>query len=181
VNIARISTPINTGNARLSPQQLLQMQQRAVAAAQQQQTQAMSQAQAQHAQAQVQVQSQTQGQGQAMNIVSSANVKVAPNNGPHISPVFANRDASSSPAHLSPPHTSVAAGGNVHNSPRLTAGQMPNQTNVLQQAAQMAGSVPRPPSNLSGPFYLPNTMPGAFTQEQLQNALRLQMMVSPDI
>ncbi|RDB21560.1 Chromatin modification-related protein EAF1 [Hypsizygus marmoreus] len=153
VNISqqqRISgTPaIPSGNNRMSPQQaqLLQVQARVT-----------QQQQIQHAQ--VHAQALAQAQTQVQNAVAvNGNI---PSNTAHQSPSYTSRDATSSPAHLSPPHN-VSVPSTV-NSPRPPSAQ----AHHLLQASQVPGN-----AGTRGGYYMPN-LPGLNT-EQLHAALRLQ-------
>jgi chromatin modification-related protein VID21 len=144
VNISqqqRTGTPsMPVGNARLSPQQFLQAQQQAQLRTAQQQAQ--------------QTQNQTQN-----NMGSNG-----PINGAHLSTPHGTRDITSSPAHVSPPHSSAVM-SNVVNSPRPPSAQ----SHALLQVQIPGNAAPR---NNMGSYYL-STM-----SEQLQTALRLQMQVS---
>jgi chromatin modification-related protein VID21 len=138
---------------RMSPQQLHQVQQaRAVQQAQ---------AQVQH----VQALAQAQAMAQAQNAIPNLNGSGSTMGNPH--PQYATRDATSSPAHASPPRNS-ATPSNAANSP----GQPSAQASMLQ--AQVPGNaVPRQSINMGGQQYY---LPGTFTPEQIQ-ILRAQMMV----
>jgi hypothetical protein len=164
VNISqqqRIGTPsMPVGNPRLSPQQLLQVQQARAAAAQQQ--------------TQQQVQAQGSGQPQAQN----PNINGSLPNGSHL-PAYINRDTASSPAHVSPPHAS-ATPANIVASPRPPSAQ----AHPSLQAAQVPGNnVPRLGTNnyygLTGIQGIPGIQNlHNLTHEQIHNVLRIQLQVS---
>jgi chromatin modification-related protein VID21 len=163
VNISqqqRIGTPMSAAN-RISPQQMHQVQQ--ARAAQQQAAQQQAQVQA-HAQALAQAQALA---AQAQNALPNLNGNGSAMGNPHLSPQYAPRDATSSPAHASPPHSS-ATPSNAANSP--------GPPTALLQTPQVPGNaVPRQSIqsiNMGGQQYY-NV--GSFTQEQI-HVLRAQMM-----
>lgn len=139
------------GAPRLTPQQILQLQQQVRPGSQPTQSN--------------QVAGHPLGQ-QGQILVPSLNGNSNALNGAHLTASFVSRDSTSSPAHVSPPRKS-ATPTNI-NSPRITADQTQHgQVQMGISGAQVAGSVlARPPANLN--YY--NTITG-LTPEQL-NVLR---------
>lgn len=141
-----------TPTMRLSPQQMIQVQQaRAAVAASQHSQQAQG-----HALVQAPVQGQTSGG------LLNANL-----NGPP----FAH-DPTTVAAHVSSPRNPLTT---AVNSPRLPNESAQNPPNGLQVPLIPGHVIPRPPSNLNGHYF--SLAPGGFTQEQVHTALRLQMLV----
>lgn len=167
VNISqqRIGTPLISGNNRLSPQQILRNQQQQAQLAQQQQQQLTQQPipqshqslttqQIQHAIAQLQAQTAAAAAAAGQTTASVNGTGAA-----HLSPPFGARDATSSPQINNNGLT------NSVSSPRPPSTQPQTQVSVPVQS-----QLPRA-TNVQGHYYLPN-----YTQEQLQNALRMQAM-----
>lgn len=159
VNVSRINSPNVAAGARLTTQQILQLQQA------QQQARPGSQP-AQSSQAAVHQMGQ---QGQIL--VPSLNGNGTALNGAHLAASFVNRDSTSSPAHVSPPRKS-ATPTNV-NSPRMATDQMQHgqvQMSLVPNTQVAGNAMARPTSTLN--YY---NIPG-LTQEQF-HAIRLQLMV----
>ncbi|PFH50697.1 hypothetical protein AMATHDRAFT_60687 [Amanita thiersii Skay4041] len=163
VNISqqqRLAAALANASARLSPSQLQ---------VHAQQTRAMGQA-SHHAQVQALAQNFAQ---QLPSQVQNANqtatgVSISP---PHMSTAFVNRDAASSPGHLSPPHNTVIS-TNATGSPRPASAQAHAQSALLQHVAGTAGLTRT--ASMGGGYYQAAGLQG-FTAEQLG---RLQMMTS---
>ncbi|KXN85496.1 Chromatin modification-related protein EAF1 [Leucoagaricus sp. SymC.cos] len=143
------------GAPRLTPQQLLQLQQQVRPGSQ-------------PAQAGQVAAHQLAQQGQIL--VPSLNGSSAALNGAHLTASFVNRDSTSSPAHVSPPRKSATP--TSVSSPRITADQAQHgQVQIGVPNAQVAGNLlSRPASNMS--YY--SAIPG-LTPEQL-NVLRFMLM-----
>lgn len=115
------------------------------------------------------------------------------NGSPQLSPPYTSRDATSSPAHASPPRSTATPANGAVNSPRPPSAQAqthpqgqgqsqpqgPTQhvqpVGMLQNGQITAMSIPQA-RNVQGHYYLPNV--ASYTPEQLQNVLRMQSMVS---
>ncbi|THH20694.1 hypothetical protein EW146_g729 [Bondarzewia mesenterica] len=125
-------------NARISPQQMLVAQQRALAAA------------------------------------ASANLAAGAMSASHITPPYASRAATSSPA--VPPQSSPPRSSATPNPPRPPSAQ---QHLGMQQASPNMGqqSVARPAANMAQYFPMANVHGAQFTQEQMEQALRLQSLM----
>ena len=156
--------------ARMSPQQMLQVQ---AAQARVNAITAVSQSQAQvHTQLQAQAQAQAQGTPQA--VLSSLSA------GAHLSPPYHSRAATSSPGigvaqQASPPRTVVTpSNAAVAASPRPASAQ----PQPPMPSPQIPGNaIPRPANSIAA-HYLPVVPPGAhFTQEQMDQALRLSSLM----
>lgn len=178
VNISqqqRIPTPMASAAAaaaapiRMSPQQALQAQAQARALATVAQSQAHAQLQAQ-AQAQVQV----QVQGQAPTPTQNSGLGTVQNSlpvGAHLSPPYQSRAASSSPGLVqqgSPPHNTVPLSNTA--SPILP----PSQPQLPIHGSQVSGNaLTRQPGSIGAHYYPVVTMSGHFTQEQMDQAMRM--------
>lgn len=173
VNISqqqRMPTPMSAAAAsRISPQQMLQVQ---AAQARANAITAVAQSQAQvHAQLQAQAQVQAQAQGTPQTALSSLPVVA------HLSPPYHSRAATSSPGigatqQASPPRTVVTPSNAT--SPCLPS----TQSQPPMPSPQIPGNtMPRPTSNITA-HYLPVVPPGThFTQEQMDQALRLSSLM----
>lgn len=146
VNISqqqRLPTNMAAGGARLSPQQML--------AVQQQQTRMMQQAAA-----------QVQAQAQAVNSMNGIPSNMA---NTHLSPPHSNRAHTSSPVHGSPPHgsaTLVNAGG----TPRPPS----TQPHMGPPPQVPANALPRQSGNMGHYFQVASNMqPSAQTIQNMQN------------
>jgi chromatin modification-related protein VID21 len=156
---------MGTGNNRLSPQQMLQVQAQAAQAQARAIQVAAAQAQAQAAQnAGVSV----NGMGPSMN-------------NSHLSPPYNNRATTSSPMpHSSPPSTMLS---NAASSPRPPsaqanmgpAPQVPGNA-MPRQAGNMGHYFPMVP-NMQNMQNIQNVSSANFTHEQMEQALRLRSLV----
>lgn len=157
----------------MSPQQMLQVQ-AAQAQARANAITAVTQSQVQvHAQLQAQVQVQVQAQGTPQAALSSLPA------GAHLSPPYHSRAATSSPGigvaqQGSPPRTAVTpSNAGVAASPRPPSAQ----PQLPMPSPQIPGNLPRPASNIAA-HYLPVVPPGThFTQEQMDQAIRLSSLM----
>ncbi|OCH86567.1 hypothetical protein OBBRIDRAFT_890404 [Obba rivulosa] len=163
----RLSTPMVSSTARLSPSQVIQ--------AQAQVAQAQAQAQAARVlQAQVQAQAQAQmQQSGASHTLNAANAMGSA----HLSPSYAARTASSSPAmpHQSPPlpSTTPVNGGGVQ---RPTSAQP--HAGVPGAAQGVAANAAARPASIMGHYYVPNLhQTNAMSTEQMENAMRIQTFI----
>ncbi|KAI6129121.1 hypothetical protein EDD17DRAFT_1563435 [Pisolithus thermaeus] len=126
-------------------------------------------------QAQLQAQVQVQSQGQVPAPVQSAGVNNVQNSlpvGAHLSPPYQSRAATSSPGVVpqgSPPHNGVTPSSTA--SPILPS----TQPQMQVQAGQVPGNViPRPQGGLPAHYFpVVTTAGGPFTQEQMDQAMRL--------
>ncbi|KAJ3728687.1 hypothetical protein C8R42DRAFT_654457 [Lentinula raphanica] len=198
----RAATPLVAGNSRMSPQQqmLAQQVQRAQSALQGNPTQAVTQAQAQ---AQVQAQlafSHALAQAQAAHVaqghstidaqtaaairgnIQQALAQNGVNGNAQLSPPYTSRDATSSPAHASPPRSTGTPSNGAVNSPRPASAQAhgqsqsqgatQSQVGMLQNGQLAALNIPQA-RNVQGHYYLPNVS-SSYTPEQFQqNMMRL--------
>ena len=176
VNISqqqRMPTPMSAAAARMSPQQILQVQ----AAQAQARANAITQSQAQvHAQLQAQAQAQVQAQAQGTPQAALSSLPA----GAHLSPPYHSRAATSSPGigvaqQASPPRTAVTpSNAGVAASPRPQSAQ----PQPPMPSPQIPGNaMPRPTSSIAA-HYLPVVPPGThFTQEQMDQALRLSSLM----
>jgi chromatin modification-related protein VID21 len=184
VNISqqqRTGTPmVAASNTRLSPQQLLQAQARA--AQQQMQQQQLSQALAQAQQNAVAGGNATAGPSTSTQQQPTTNgIPVA--NNTHLSPNhYISRDATSSPAHSqsSPPRNMGTPSNAI--SPRPPSAQAITQQahNVNVQAQIQMALQNGTAGSVANHYYVANQklqVPG-YTQEQVQAAVRAQLMVS---
>lgn len=153
------------GAARMSPQQILQVQAAQARAAQSQ------------AHAQFQAQAQAQAHGTPQPIVNGLPA------GAHLSPPYQSRAATSSPGvsvtqQASPPRNVVTPSnaGISATSPRPPSAQA--QPQQPMQAAQIPGNaMPRPAGSIPA-HYFPVVPTGPhFTQEQMDQAMRLQSLI----
>ncbi|KAJ4001460.1 hypothetical protein F5050DRAFT_1723920 [Lentinula boryana] len=203
----RAGTPLVAGNSRMSPQQqmLAQQVQRAQSALQGGPTQAVTQAQAQaqvqaqlalsHALAQAQAAQAAQGHSTIDAQTAAAlrgNLQQAlaqngVNGNTQLSPPYTSRDATSSPAHASPPRSTGTPSNGTVNSPRPPSaqaqthplgqtqlqGSTQSQVGILQNGQIGALNIPQA-RNIQGHYYLPNVS-ASYTPEQLQQSiLRMQ-------
>ena len=160
VNISqqqRIPTPMSAANNRLSPQQMLQVQAQAA------QARALAVVQAQ-------VQAQAQAQAQTANINGVG--------GAHMSPPYASRAATSSPAQSSPPRNANTP-SNASNPPRPPSAQP--QVGMTPVSQVSGSAIPRPPNNVNnlGHFFpaVSNLPSAQYTPEQMEQAIRLQTLL----
>ncbi|KAH7927096.1 hypothetical protein BV22DRAFT_1118490 [Leucogyrophana mollusca] len=158
VNISqqqRIPTPMASGAARMSPQQMLQAQ--------------VAQARMMAAQAQAQAQAQIQGAS------STPNANGVPS-GSHLSPPYQSRAATSSPSipqQASPPRNPMVP-LDAASSPRPPSAQ----AQVGSQAPQVTGNpIPRQTSSIPAHYFA--VVPPVLTQEQREQALRYNLMHRP--
>lgn len=162
----RMPAPMAPGQP-LSPQMMIQ--------AQQAQARVMAQAQAHqaHAQAQAQVQAQSQGTNVGANVP------------PHMSP-HTNRGATSSPAvqQASPPRLNPTP-NNDTNSPRPPSAQRNAAAMNAARAVAAGMGTNNPIPNPANPMarhsnamaaYFPNIPNGQYSQEQMTQMLRIQML-----
>jgi len=143
VNISqqqRIPTPMAAASTRMSPQQIIHVQ-----------------AQAAQARAMAAAQAQAQTQNGPANLMNNT----------RLSPTYASRAATSSPAQLSPPRSSSTP-SNVLNPPRPPSAQ--SQVGIV---AVPGNAIPRQPGH-----YFPVGASPQFTQEQMEQALRLQTLMA---
>ena len=161
-------TPMSAAGARITPQQMLQVQ------AAQARANAVVQSQGQvHAQLQAQAQVQVQAQGTPQTAVSSLPVVA------HLSPPYHNRAATSSPSisvaqQASPPRTVVTPSNAASPRPASAQPQLPMPSPQIP-----VNTIPRPANSIAA-HYLPVVPPGThFTHEQMDQALRLMQVRFP--
>ncbi|KAJ4487562.1 hypothetical protein J3R30DRAFT_946732 [Lentinula aciculospora] len=199
----RAATPLVAGNSRMSPQQqmLAQQVQRAQNAIQgpiQAVTQAQAQAHVQaqlalsHALAQAQVAQAAQGHttidaqtaAALRGNLQQALAQNGINGNAQLSPPYTSRDATSSPAHASPPRSTGTPSNGSMNSPRPPSAQAQSHQTQSQGSTQLQVGMPQngqigainipQARNIQGHYYLPNVS-ASYTPEQLhQSMLRMQ-------
>ncbi|KAJ3867070.1 hypothetical protein EV359DRAFT_61800 [Lentinula novae-zelandiae] len=185
----RAATPLVAGNSRGPAQTVTQAQAQAQVQAQLALSHALAQAQvAQAAQGHSTIDAQTAAalRGNLQQALAQNGV----NGNAQLSPPYIPRDATSSPAHASPPRSTGTPSNGAVNSPRPSSAQAPQshplgqtqsqssppQLGMMQNGQIGAMNIPQA-RNIQGHYYLPNVS-ASYTPEQLQQSmLRMQNLI----